>query len=90
MSNAKDILTFLLESLSFEELKILVVEKNHEITERASKEIKEKGKRPPWVRVARISNHGEVLLTFTNTMKFKSDLKDNLNSRGVTKSVNDT
>ena len=42
------------------------------------------GKIPPEVRVASISNDGEVLLTFTHTMNLKNEHKDMLNSRNIT------
>ena len=52
--------------------------------------MKYNGEIPPEVRVARISNDGEVLLTFTHTMNLKNEHKDMLNSRNITKGTQDT
>ena len=52
--------------------------------------MKEDGKVPPEVRVASISNNGEVLLTFTHTMNLKNEHKDILNSRNITEGTQDT
>ena len=52
--------------------------------------MKEDGEIPPEVRVGRISNDGEVLLTFTHTINLKNEHKDMLNSRNITEGIQDT
>ena len=52
--------------------------------------MKEDGEIPPEVRVGKISNDGEILLTFTHTMNLKNEHKDMLNSRNITEGTQNT